>query len=59
MYTWNVSLGDPHTPFLDLIKRSYHGWLRMTTSSEALFSLCLEKRANLAVRIFAILMISL
>jgi len=35
-----VFLGGPHISFLGLIKRSYHGWLNMTTSSEGLlFSL--------------------
>jgi len=30
-----TSLGDPHISFLDLIKRSYRGWLGMMASSEA------------------------
>ena len=30
----NVSLGGPHIPFLSLIRKSYHGWLSMMTSSE-------------------------
>jgi len=29
----NVSLGGPYIPFLDLMKRPHHGWLRMVTSS--------------------------
>jgi len=30
----HTSLGGPHISFLDLIKRSYRGWLGMMTSSE-------------------------
>jgi len=39
----NVCLGGLHIPFQGLIKRSYHGWLNMMTSSEVpLFSLASE-----------------
>jgi len=34
----NVSLRDQHIPFLSLIKKSYHGWLSMTTLLEVPFS---------------------
>jgi len=34
----NVSFGSLHIPFLGLIKRSYHGWLSMMTSSASPFS---------------------
>jgi len=38
----NVSLGCPHIPSVDLIKKSYHGWLGMMVSSESpLFQPCL------------------
>jgi len=30
----NVSLGGPQIPFLGLIKRCYHGWLSVMTSSD-------------------------
>jgi len=29
----NVTLGEPHIPFLVLLKRSYRGWLSMMMSS--------------------------
>ena len=36
----SASFGGLHIPFLGLIKRSYHGWLSMMTSSEdPIFSL--------------------
>jgi len=36
----NVSVGGPHVPFQGLIKRSYHDWLNVMTSSEGpLFSI--------------------
>ena len=40
----NVCLDGRHIPFLGLIKRSYHGWLSMMTSSDGPFQPCLGPR---------------